>query len=65
MPVESPHIEPSCPSLLLRLTYQLAELEAIQFVKVMYNLVNLKIAVLKNCTIMSRFDGKKIIIFCA
>ena len=40
--MESAHIEPSCPSLLLRLTYKLAELEAIQSFKVIFNLVNLK-----------------------
>ena len=40
--MESAHIEPSCPSLLLRLTCKLTELEAIQFFKVIFNLVYLK-----------------------
>ena len=42
MPVESAYIETFCPSLLLILTYKLAELEAIQFFKCIIDLVTLK-----------------------
>ena len=47
--MESAHIDPSCPSLLIRLTYKLAELEAIKFFKGIFNPVNLKTKNNKGC----------------